>query len=62
MICFHIYHLIARCTVHVKCPLDKNKICRLCLRDSVYVSHAKLYKQIYIVMMETYTSDFHTSF
>ena len=34
---FHIYHLIARCTVHGGLPLDKNNIFRLYLLDPATV-------------------------
>ena len=33
-ISFHIYHLIARCTKHVRLPLTDNKSCRDCQQDT----------------------------
>ena len=47
---FHIYHMIASCTKHVRLPLTNKTICRKC--------HA--IKEL--VMMETTISNFHTSF
>ena len=58
----NIYHLIACFTVHGRLPLNENKICRLCLQDSVNVLPAKLYTRKYLIMMETYIAHFHTSF
>ena len=61
-ISFHVYHLIARFTVHVRHPIEeKNKI-QLCLQDLDTVSPAKLYTRKQIVMMETSIVDSHTSF
>ena len=59
---FYIYHLIARCNVHGRRPLDEKKICRLCFQDPANVTLAKLYIRKERVMMETSISDFHTSF
>ena len=59
---FHFYHLIARCTVRERQPLDEKKICSLCLQDLDNVTHAKIYTRKELVMMETYISDFHKSF
>ena len=53
---FHIYHLIARCTVHGRGPIDQRF-----LQDTATVSPAKLYTKTYLVMMETCIADFHTS-
>ena len=61
-IIFHIYHLIARCTVHGRRPLDERKNDRLCFQDLATVTPEKLYTRKKIVMMETYIADFHTSF
>ena len=60
-IIFHIYHLIARCTVHGRRPLDENKIPCLCFQYPATVTHVKLYTRREIVMMETSIDDFHTS-
>ena len=59
---FHIYHLITRCIVHVRRPLDENKMCRLCFQDQATVSPAKIYTRKDIVMIEKSISDFQTSF
>ena len=41
-ILFHIYHLIARFTIHGRNQRDEKKICRLCLQNLDYVLPAKL--------------------
>ena len=51
---FHTYHLIARCKVHGRHPLDKNKMCCLCFQDPATVTTAKLYSKKELVMMEIY--------
>ena len=33
-ICFHIYHIIACCTKHVRVLLTDNKSCRKCQKDT----------------------------
>ena len=43
LIQFHIYHLIARCTLNVRHPLDEKKRCRLCFQDPATVPHEKPY-------------------
>ena len=42
-ICFHIYHLIARCIVHGRRPLDEKKMCFLYLHYLSSVPPEKLY-------------------
>ena len=59
---FHIYHLIARCTVHGRRPLDEKKHLRLCFQDPDTVTPANLYTRKELAMMEKYITDFHTSF
>ena len=59
---FHIYHLIAHCTLHGRRSLDKNKICCFCLQYLATVSPAKIYTRKELFMMDTSIYDFHTSF
>ena len=59
---FHFYNMVSLCTLHGKCPLDKNKFCHLFLIVSASVINSKLYIRKYIGLMETSISDFHTSF
>ena len=61
-ISFHIHHLIAQCIMHVRRPLDEKNIFRLCLQYPASMPPSKIYTIKYIFMMETYISDFHTSF
>ena len=58
---FHTYHLIARCTVHGRLPLDENNFFHWYLQNLDYVTPTKIYTRKHIVIMETTTSDFHIS-
>ena len=40
-ISFHIYHLIAPCTKHVRLPLSDKKICHKCQEDTAPVKPTK---------------------
>ena len=62
LIRLHIYHWIARCTVHARRPLDEKKMYRLCFQDTATVTPEKLYARKELVMMKTSIADFHTSF
>ena len=59
---FHIYHLIAHCKEHGRLPLSDKKSCWECQHDTASVKPTKIYTIKDIVMMETTTSNFHTSF
>ena len=59
---FHIYHLIACCTKHVRLPLTDNKSCRECQQDTTSGQSTKIHTRKELVMMETTISNFHTSF
>ena len=59
---FNVYHIIARCIVHWRGPLDENKICLLCLQDPASMPPAKVYIKKDLAMMETSIADFHTNF
>ena len=48
--------------MHRRCPLDEKKIFCLCLKDTATLTPEKLYTTKYIVMMEAYIADSHTSF
>ena len=48
--------------MHLRRPLDKNKICGLCFQYPATVTPAKIYTRKELVMMEIYIADFHTSF
>ena len=61
-ISFHIYHLIARCAVHVRHPIDENKICCLCFQYPDTVKLEKPYTRKELVTMETSIADFQKSF
>ena len=58
---FHIYHLIAQCTVPGRRPLDEHKMFRLCFQYQDTVTPAKLYTGKDLVMMETSIADIHKS-
>ena len=50
-ICFHINHLVARCTKHGSLPLtEKNFFCR-CQQDTASGQTTKIYTRKEIVMM-----------
>ena len=59
---FHIYRLTARCTKHGMLPLSDRKIYRECQQDTVSVKSTKTYTRKKLVMMETTTLNFRTSF
>ena len=40
---FHIYHIIGRCTAHVRIPLRDKKICRKCKQESSTEKYTKIY-------------------
>ena len=60
--CFHIYHLIAPCTIHGRLPLTENKSCCKCQHDNVSGQSTKIYTRRELVMTETNFSNFHSSF
>ena len=60
--CFHIYHLIARCAVHGRCPLDEKKQFCFCFQDLANVTSAIFYTRKDLVMIETSIAILHTSF
>ena len=59
---FHIYHLIASCTVYGILPLYEKKLFCSCLQNPDYVPPVKLYTRKELVMIETYITEFYTSF
>ena len=59
---FHIYHLIARCTIHGRLPFNDRKICYMCKQDYSSEQPINIYTRKELVMMETKISNFHTSF
>ena len=59
---FHIYHLIAPCTIHGRHPLTENKSCRKCQHDNVSGQSTKIYTRRELVITETNFSHFHSSF
>ena len=61
-ICFHIYHIIARCPTHGRLPLTDKKMYCKCKQDSASEQSTKIYTRKEIVMMETTISIFYTSF
>ena len=61
-ISFHIYHLIARCTKHVRLLLTNKKSCRYCQQDTASVKSTKVYTRKELLMMETKISYFCTIF
>ena len=61
-IIFHIYHMIARCTKHVRLPLTDNESCRKCQQDTASGQSTKIYTRKELVMIEKTISNFHTSF
>ena len=42
---FHIYHVIARCTDHVRIPLKDRKICHMCKQESSSDESTKIYNR-----------------
>ena len=61
-IIFHIYHLIARCKVHVRHSLDEKKIFYLCFQYPATVTPEKLCTRNDLDMTETSIADFTTCF
>ena len=61
-ICFHIYHLISRCTKHGRLPVTDKKICRKCQQDTTSGQSTKIYTRKELMIMETTIFNFHTSF
>ena len=59
---FHIYHILARCTMHGMIPLTDRKIFRKCKQDTDLEKPTKIYTRKELVIMETTISNFHTSF
>ena len=59
---FHIYRLIARCTVHGRRPLDERKFFYLCLQHLDSVTSANICARKELAVRETYIADFHTNF
>ena len=59
---FHIYHIIAHCTKHVRPPLtDKKCFCK-CQQDTASGQSTKIYARKELVIMETTIYNFHISF
>ena len=58
----HIYHIIGRCTNHVRIPSKDKKICYMCKQQYLPDISTKIYTRKELVMMETTISDFHTRF
>ena len=56
---FHIYHIIGRCTSHVRIPLKDKKICYICEQEYLPDNSTKIYTRKELVMTETTVSDFH---
>ena len=54
---FHVYYVIACCTVHGICPLDENKFVSFFSVPSS-VTNAKLYTRKELVLMETSLAEF----
>ena len=59
-ICFHIYHLISRFTVHGRCPMEKNKILlvftkfRLCsICKTIHQKRACYYGDIFFCILNS---------
>ena len=50
---FNIYHIIARCTIHERLPLNDKKLCRMCKQDSDSEKYTKIYTIKELVMMGT---------
>ena len=61
-ICFHIYHLIARCTKYGRLPLTDKKISGKCQQDTASGKSTKIYTRKDLVIMETTIYNFRTSF
>ena len=59
---FHIYHLFARCTTHVRIPLTDKNIFLKCKQDNFSEQSKNIYTRNELVMMETTISNFRTSF
>ena len=59
---FKIYHMIACCTKHGRLTLTEQKSCCKCQQDTDSGQPTKIYNRKELVMMETTTSNFHTSF
>ena len=59
---FHSYHIIVRCTTHVRLPLTDKESCRKCKHGSASEQSTKIYTKKELVIMETTISNFHTSF
>ena len=59
---FHLNHLIASCTKHVRLPLTDNKSCLKFQQDYASGKSPKIYTRKDVVIMETTISNFHTSF
>ena len=62
LICFHIYHITARCTKHGRLPLNDRKCFCNCQQDTASKQSTKIYNRKELVMMETTISNFRTSF
>ena len=61
-ICFHVYHLIARCTTHGRLPLNNRNFFLKCQQDYISEQSTKICIRKELVMMETTISYLHTSF
>ena len=61
-ICFHIYHLIARCTKLGRLPLTERRVFRKCQQDTASGLSTKIYTRKELVMMDTTISNLCTSF
>ena len=59
---FHIYHIIAGCTVHGRITLKDKTVFRICKQQSSSDESSKIYTRKELVMMETTICDFNTSF
>ena len=60
--CFHIFHLIARCTKHGRFPLTNKKSCCECQQDTASRQPTKICTTKELVMTETTIYDFYSSF
>ena len=61
-IIFHVYHIIACISTHIRLPLTNNKNCRKFQHDTASGKPTKIYTRKELVFMETTISNFHTSF
>ena len=55
---FQIYHIITRCTAHVRIPLKEKNIRYMCKQESSSDKSTKIYTRKELLMMDTTISDF----